>query len=53
MFDEIPEDKQESNLCPKCNSGSVTLQPNLKWWECDECDFAKEVLVKNKDGDWV
>jgi ribosomal protein L37AE/L43A len=41
-FDDIPEDKELSYQCPICGSGSVTLQPNEIWWECDECDFARE-----------
>lgn len=40
-FDSIPEDKEQGFECPNCR-GSVTLSPNLKWWECDECEFAKE-----------
>lgn len=46
-FDAIPEDREQSFPCPECGSGNVTLQPNLIWWECDECEFAKEKTNDN------
>lgn len=37
--EDIPEDREQSFPCD-CG-GSITLQPNQQWWECDECNFAK------------
>lgn len=45
-FDDTPTDKEPSYECPECFSGNVTLQPNGKWWECDECNFG--ALAKPK-----
>lgn len=41
-FDDIPEDKEESYPCPKCEVGNVILNENGSW-ECDACDWGTTV----------
>lgn len=37
-FEDIPEDKEESYPCPRCEHGNVT-EINDGHWECDTCDW--------------
>ena len=36
-FDEIPEDKHETQPCSECGNGNVTKKSN--YWACDSCEF--------------
>lgn len=42
MFDDIPEDANESFECPECGCdfhGSVTKNYIFGIWECDTCEW--------------
>jgi ribosomal protein L37AE/L43A len=38
MFDEIPEDAEETYQCPRCGK-SVCFRNTTQQWECMDCDF--------------
>lgn len=40
-FDDIPEDYEQSFMCPNCR-GSVQKNIISGAWECLDCDFKKE-----------
>jgi len=39
VFDDIPEDRCESQPCPKCHAGDVKLDESGLYWECSNCNF--------------
>jgi ribosomal protein L37AE/L43A len=49
MFDEAPEEREQSFSCPKCHKGSVTQCVVSGDWTCDKCDFWAEPDDDNDD----
>ncbi len=43
-FEDIPEDTREGHSCPDCEEGSVTLSFDESCWECDTCNFEREIV---------
>ena len=43
-FDEIPENKLEQYPCD-CG-GNIELTDEGDFWECDSCNFRKEIIVE-------
>ena len=41
MFDDIPEDNEESYPCPAECGGSVLFDADQNTWVCDSCTWSK------------
>lgn len=48
MFDDIPEDREESYPCPNGDGGGVYMhiEGENEVWECDTCNFKRYILLK-------
>jgi len=47
MWDDIPEDRDPTYACPRCDNGNVTQMPKSKKWVCDSCGWTPKEDIKD------